>query len=102
MSRNYTLNVRELPQIQEAIKKDKRPGVHQRAQVIHRLYLGECVKQIAKSLLVTRKTIYNWHDRWKTGDIDGLSDKAKSGRPSTATPEYRQLLSELMKQKPSH
>ena len=102
MSRNYTLNERELPKIQEAIKKDKRPGVHQRAQVIHRLHLGESVKQIAKSLLVTCKTIYNWHDCWKTGDIDGLSDKAKSGWPSKATPAYRQLLSKLMKQKTSH
>ena len=100
--RNYTLNQSQLLQIQHAIKKDTRPNVQKRAQVIYSLHLGDSIKQIADRLLLTRKTIYNWHDRWLANGVDGLADKAKSGRPKKATTEYRQLLCKLIAEKPAH
>lgn len=90
-----------MAQIQQAIKKDKRSGVSKRAQALYRLHLGDSVQKIANSLLITRKTIYNWHDRWQENGVDGLADKAKSGRPCKATASYRQLLAELIEQEPA-
>ena len=101
MRRNYKLSESQLAQMQQAIKKDKRSGVSQRAQALYRLHLGDSVQKVADSLLITRKTIYNWHDRWQANGVDGLADKAKSGRPRKATATYRQLLAELIEQEPA-
>ena len=101
MRRNYKLSESQLAQIKQAIKKDKRSGVSQRAQALYRLHLGDSVQKVADSLLITRKTIYNWHDRWQANGVDGLADKAKSGRPRKATATYRQLLAKLIEQEPA-
>ena len=101
MRRNYKLNESQLAQIKQAIKKDKRSGVSQRAQALYRLHLDDSVQKVADSLLITRKTIYNWHDRWQANGVDGLADKAKSGRPRKATGTYRQLLAKLIEQEPA-
>ncbi len=41
---------------------------------------------------VSLTTVYNHFNRFKMEGIEGLPDKAKSGRPAKATPEYIALL----------
>jgi transposase len=84
---DYTLNEEELKQIRQAMKHlDAR--VAKRATIIHSLHLGYRPEEVAQMHEVSLTTVYNHFNRFKMAGIEGLPDKAKSGRPAKATPEY--------------
>ena len=88
---DYTLNDEELKQIRQAMKHlDAR--VAKRATVVHSLHLGYSPQEVAQMNDVSVTTVYNHFNRFKEAGIAGLPDKAKSGRPTKATPEYIALL----------
>jgi transposase len=98
--RNYKLNEEELAQIEQAMRKAGRVEVRQRATAIHMLHSGEKPGRVAELMAVGIATIYNWHHRWQTEGLAGLSNKPKSGRPQKATEEYGQLLEEVLSKEP--
>ena len=96
---DYTLIEEELKQIRQAMKHlDAR--VAKRATVIHSLHLGYAPQEVAQMNDVSLTTVYNHFNRFKKEGMAGLPDKAKSGRPAKATPEYSALLEQTLGSEP--
>jgi transposase len=100
-ARDYHLNEQELRMIESAIRHDKRPEVRQRCTVIRLLHLGHKPVEVANMQAVTAPTIYLWINRWRSGGLEGLANKPKSGRPLKADDEYSQALEETIAKEPS-
>ena len=101
MRRVYQLKPKELVEIEQAIRQDKRAEVRQRAMAIRLLHLGQKPSEVAEQQLVSVPTIYNWHKLWREGGIEGLANKPKTGRRAKATEAYCQKLEEMLDQEPS-
>jgi transposase len=99
-ARDYHLNDEELAAIENAIRRDNRPGVRQRCIVIRLLHLGHKPEEIATMLAVSKPTIYGWYERWKQAGIDGLVTRPRSGRPPKTGEEYRQALETALEADP--
>ncbi|HWH69698.1 MAG TPA: helix-turn-helix domain-containing protein [Candidatus Sulfotelmatobacter sp.] len=60
----------------------------QRALALVLLDDGESIEEVSEHLLVSRRTVYNWVDRFKhrceLSPTERLLDGARSGRPATA------------------
>ena len=89
-----------LREIVEAIKRDKRPEVRQRAMGLRLLHEGQAPKEVAELLSVSQPTVYDWHHRWQAQGVEGLANRPKSGRRVKATPEYVTLLEQVVDQDP--
>jgi len=74
----------EVEAVRAAMNHDPRPGVRQRATVIHLLHLNHKPAEVAEMIAIALATIYNWWQRWQNNEIEGLANRAKSGRPSKA------------------
>jgi transposase len=99
--KDFHLNEIEHSQIKEAIRKDKRPKVAQRATAIHMLHQRHKVSNVAQTMAVSTVTIYKWFDRFREGGIDGLVNQPK-GRPERkADDKYLALLADALEQEPS-
>ncbi|NOZ73446.1 MAG: IS630 family transposase [Chloroflexi bacterium] len=99
--RDYRLSEADLKELEEAIRRDKRPGVRQRAIVVRLLHLGYPAEEIAEMQAISKPTVYACYHRWEEGGIDGLADKPRSGRPPKITEAYREKLREVVEQEPS-
>jgi len=99
--RDYRLNEAELKEVEEAIRRDKRPGVRERAIVVRLLHLGYPAEEIAKMQAISKPTVYAYYHRWEEGGIDALADKPRSGRPPKVTANYREKLREVLEKEPS-
>jgi len=99
--RDYRLNEAELKELEEAIRRDKRPGVRERAIVVRLLHLGYPAEEIAKMQAISKPTVYAYYHRWEEGGIDALADKPRSGRPPKVTANYREKLREVLEKEPS-
>ena len=98
---NYQLSKTELSQLKEAIRKDPRPEVRQRASAIHMLHLGYKPEEVGEQLMVSKPSIYNWHRRYREDNLDGLANQPK-GRPKRKADEaYCQALEAALDQDPS-
>jgi transposase len=100
-ARDYHLTEQELAKVETAIRHDKRPEVRQRCTVIRLLHLGHKAEQIAEMQAVSKPTIYGWYDRWRSGGVEGLANKPKSGRPLKTDDAYALALQEVIEKEPS-
>jgi len=89
-----------LREIVEALKRDKRPEVRQRAMGLRLLHEGKAPKEVAELLSVSQPTVYEWHHRWQAQGVDGLANRPKSGRRVKATSAYVALLEQVVDQDP--
>lgn len=96
----YTLTESELLTIEQTIKKDPDLRVRQRAQIIRLLHKGYEPAEIAELLSMSTGPVYYWHKRWREEGIDGLRDKARSGRHVKGDEAYRQQLEETLEADP--
>ncbi|MEO0562965.1 MAG: helix-turn-helix domain-containing protein [Chloroflexota bacterium] len=97
---DFTLTDDQLATVEEAINHSPYPEVRQRAIAIRMLHLGQHPEQVAQAVMVTSNTVYAWHKRWREEGIDGLRDKARSGRPPKADADYIQKLEILLEVDP--
>lgn len=97
---NFTLTDEQLTEIEQAINHSSHPEVRQRAIAIRLLHLGQKPEQVAESVMVTAATIYGWHKRWREEGVEGLRDKARSGRPLKADEAYIARLHKLLERDP--
>ena len=97
---DFTLAEDELKTVEEAINHSVHAEVRQRAIAIRLLHLGQRPEQVAEAVMVTANTIYAWHKRWRNEGIEGLRDKARSGRPPKADADYIERLEKLLRQDP--
>jgi transposase len=100
-ARDYHLSEEELAVIETAIHHDKRPEVRQRCTAIRLLHLGHKPEKVAELQAVSKPTIYGWINRWKSGKVEGLANKPKSGRPLKADDEYSRTVEEVVDKEPS-
>ena len=59
----------------------------ERAQIILAATKGQGPAQVARSLGVSRPTVYRWVGRFNLQGPDGLEDQPRAGRPATYPPE---------------
>lgn len=97
---DYKLTDAELEQIQTGMHRSSKAEVRQRSTAIHLLHLGHSPEEVSQLLAVSMGSIYNWHKRWRTDGLEGLENKAKSGRPKNADQAYCDLLEEVIEQSP--
>ena len=97
---DFQLTEAGLREIVEAVKRDKRPEVRQRAMGLRLLHEGKTPKEVAELLSVSQPTIYAWQHRWQAQGVEGLANRPKSGRRMKATPEYVALLEQVVDQDP--
>jgi transposase len=100
-ARDYHLSEEELVAIEAAIHHDKRPEVRQRCTVIRLLHMGHKPEEIAEMQAVCKPTIYGWINRWRSGKVDGLANKPKSGRPCKTDDAYSLALEEVIEKEPA-
>lgn len=97
---DFQLTETELLQLTEAVRKDKRPEVRQRATAIRLLALGQKPAGVVKSLATQPPTIYSWFDRFQQEGLEGLANQPK-GRPKRKADEvYCQALEEAIDHDP--
>jgi transposase len=93
---NFTLNEKQLAEIEQAINGSAYPEVRQRAIALRLLHLGQSPEQVAQAVMVTSNTIYAWHKRWREQGIAGLRDGHRSGRPTKADESYIKELERVL------
>ncbi|MGH9945243.1 MAG: helix-turn-helix domain-containing protein [Pyrinomonadaceae bacterium] len=75
-----------------------------RAQAVLWASAGEHIDEIARRLLVTRQSVYNWlaryHERAALPPVERLSDAARAGRPRTAAGIIDPLIAEVIEHDP--
>jgi transposase len=86
---NFTLNDEQVAEVEQAINHAAQPEVRQRAIAIRLLHLGHEPEAVAEMLAVAPSTIWNWHRRYRAEGLNGLANRAKSGRPAKADAHYR-------------
>jgi transposase len=96
----FRLQEEELQEIAAAIKHDKRPEVRQRAMGLRLLHEGQLPKVVAEFMSVSQPTVYDWHHRWQSNGLEGLANRAKSGRPPKADQAYVEILEQVIEQDP--
>lgn len=97
---DFEITETELSQVTEAIQKDKRPEVRQRATAVRMLALGQKPVTVAQSLGVQQPTVYAWFHRFREHGLEGLANQPK-GRPKRKADEtYRQVLGETLENDP--
>ncbi|MDR3605570.1 MAG: IS630 family transposase, partial [Syntrophaceae bacterium] len=69
---------------------------HVRMMAIKALLVGISHDQVAKLYDTTRRNLCRWIDRFNTSGIDGLIQKARSGRPRKITADKRTKYIELV------
>lgn len=98
---NFHLSDDERAQVEQALRKDKRAEVRQRATAIHLLHLGHKPAEVATMLTVTEQAVYQWHRRYRQGGLAALANRAK-GRPKRkADVAYLETLEATLAQEPS-
>ncbi|WP_448335842.1 helix-turn-helix domain-containing protein [Bellilinea sp.] len=95
-ARDYHLTEQELQIVETAMKRDQRPGVRQRCTAIRLLHLGYKPDEVAKMQAVSIPTVYSWIKRWRTGGVEELATKPRSGRPAKADKAYERLVAEVI------
>lgn len=98
---DYHLEKDELAELEQAIRRDKRPEVRQRGTAIRLLHLGHKAEEVAQMAAVSKPTVYGWWKRWCAGGVEELANKPKSGRPLKADEAYIALAEEVVEQAPS-
>jgi transposase len=97
------LNRNQRSRLRNQLKHAHAASIYRRTLAILELDQGKPIAEVARSLGVTRQTIYNWVDAY-TASFDplALGDAARSGRPSTWTPDLQELLQTLLQESPTH
>ncbi|MCS7247369.1 MAG: helix-turn-helix domain-containing protein [Anaerolineales bacterium] len=95
------LNDTELSQLERATRSDKRPEVRQRATALGLLLLGKSPREVAEVLAVSLPTVYNWRARSRSGGLEALANRPKSGRPSVADEAYCRVWEDTLGKEPA-
>src|SRR5262245_52278966 len=97
---NFELNAEQLADIEQAINSAVRAEVRQRAIAIRLLHLGQSPEAVGQVVMVSANTVWTWHRRYRREGLSGLADKARSGRPRRANPDYVTQLEHLLETDP--
>lgn len=99
--RNYHLSDEELKQVEAVFDENRDARMVKRALALRMLHYGSTPAKVAQQLRVTTTTVYNWCERFRSEQVKGLAQKAKSGRPRKATTEYQSALAQAIETDPT-
>src|SRR6266478_1996524 len=89
---DIVLKRRHRYQLQKQLKHAQDASLYRRTLAILEIDQGKPVAAVAEALGVTRQTVYNWLGSYgETYDPLALVDAARSGRPSSWTPDLQEL-----------
>jgi transposase len=94
------LTKQERQDVDNLFRKGDGNRVRRRANAIRLSDLGYSVTQISQVLGCNRQSIHNWFNAFEANGCQGLIEKPRSGRPPTATADYRSRLVEVIKANP--
>jgi len=95
------LTLAEAAAIQAFIRKPPSAPARLRAQAIWFSSQGHPVKEIAKLLAVTERSVWNWFEAYRTGGLDGLRDKPIPGRRPSLNSQQEAELVAITRQSPA-
>ena len=96
-----SLNSWQRRRLQRQLRQTHDARVYRRTLALLQVDRGYSLSQIARELLVTRQSVYNWiHEYTQDHDPTLLADVARSGRPSFWADAVRKQLLWLMRQTP--
>src|SRR5437879_11874145 len=99
---SFVLNRRNRFQLQRQLKHSQDAALYRRTLAILEIDQGKPVGAVAEALGVTRQAVYNWIEAYAEAyDPLSLVDAARSGRPSSWTPDLQELLGKLLQETPS-
>jgi len=99
---SFVLNRRNRFQLQRQLKHSQDATLYRRTLAILEIDQGKPVGAVAEALGVTRQAVYNWIEAYAEAyDPLSLVDAARSGRPSSWTPDLQELLGKLLQETPS-
>lgn len=81
-------------------KQSKSHQVRQRANCIILRYQGFSLPQLIQICRVSRKTLYNWFNRWEKQGVVGLYNQKGRGRKATFNQEQQEQIKEWVKAEP--
>lgn len=90
----------DLQALMEAYVHAEKPALRRRAHAIVLSHKGYSINQISDILAVTRETVSLWFDAWQADALEGLRDKARSGRPAIYDERDRERLQALVAEHP--
>jgi hypothetical protein len=61
-------------------------GLVRRARIVLLVAEGKTLDQIARQVGVRPNVVRTWADRYRTGGLDALEDRPRSGRPRAFSP----------------
>lgn len=97
---DFRLSDEKIAEIEEAIRKDKRAEVRQRATAIRLLHLGHKAEAVALILGVSKPSVYGWRNRWLTEGIEGLANRPKKPHKRKVSEAYCQALEAALEKEP--
>lgn len=90
----------DLQVLNDAYMQGEKPALRRRAHAILLSNKGYTINQISDILAVKRGAVSIWLNAWKADGLNGLIDKAHTGRPAIYTEQDRELLKTLVAQTP--
>jgi transposase len=102
MSRLH-LTARQQRQLHDQLRTARTARLYRRTLALVEAAQGKPIAHIARSLGVSRRSLYHWQKRYTAHhDPTALVDRKGSGHPSVWTPPLRTLLEQSLEQKPDH
>lgn len=90
----------EIQSLRDASQHASKPAQRRRAHGILLSHKGYTINQISEILEVRRETVARWLSAWQREGLDGLADKARTGRPTIYDDQDRERLQVLVAETP--
>ena len=84
-----------LEELDRLLKETKEKRVFRRAQAVKQVVEGKSMRKVSRELNFTYSVLFTWVHRFALYGIEGLYDKARTGRPKKVTPEIEDLVEAL-------
>ena len=94
------LSASAVDQLKELYSKTKLPRMRSRAQIVLLSHQGYLASEIAKMVMMSKRNVQRWINRYNAEDIRGLFDAPRSGAPAKVTKEYKSLLLQVVRRRP--
>jgi transposase len=69
----------------EALRVEKDARVKERLLAVKLVYDGFTLSRAAEAVGRTKRTVFNWVERFREGGVEALRDRPRSGRPRKAS-----------------
>jgi transposase len=97
-----TLTRNQRYQLRQQLQHTQDAALYRRTLALLEIDRGKSISHLARSLRVTRQTIYNWIELYtQSFDPLALRDADRCGRPTSWTPDLDELLATLLQERPT-